>query len=53
MKNLIDVEVRDCAIPSPLADSTERKVLSNVFPWRLIRDVQPRRLKDKLDWTVA
>jgi len=53
MKNLIDVEVRDCAIPLSLADSIERKVLSDVFPWYLIRDVDPRRLQDKVNWTVA
>jgi len=53
MKKLIDIEVRDCAIPSSLADSIERKVLSDVFPWYLIRDVEAEYLRDKENWTVA
>ena len=28
-------------------------MLSNKFPWCLIRDVEPGRIEDKLDWTVA
>ena len=48
-----DIEVFDNIIPQEMADSVEKTVTADVFPWYLLRDIEKFKLTEENNYRVV